>query len=231
MLGSGGLFRQENVEKRRILSVREWAELCGKADFRAPGVNDVGLHARANVQAKATRRRKKARDAEAAEPETEGAINEEATDEHMVVDEKCDENLKLSLTSPRCNPEIAISADIPLPPESIEAEDEKEIGSGPRSPSSGDEGKRKAKSKTSAHTRENREANLADHAARDAEFLKSFDPHSDWLPPNTSASDYTLDFCRQLERQYWRNCGLGRPAWYGADTQGESLVDLPLFSV
>ena len=49
MLGSKGLFRQENVEKRRIMSVREWAELCMKDEFRAPGVNDVGPHARSHA--------------------------------------------------------------------------------------------------------------------------------------------------------------------------------------
>src|ERR1700680_3833114 len=44
MLGHGGLFRQQNVEKRRVFSVREWAELSNKEDRRAPGVDDIGLH-------------------------------------------------------------------------------------------------------------------------------------------------------------------------------------------
>jgi hypothetical protein len=45
-----------------------------------------------------------------------------------------------------------------------------------------DDEKAKSKSKRSAQTRESREASLAERAARDAEFLETFDPHSDWLP-------------------------------------------------
>jgi len=70
MLGRGGLFRQENVEKRRIMSVREWSELCAKEELRAPGVDDIGLHARAtngSVKPRARRARKK-RESETAEP-------------------------------------------------------------------------------------------------------------------------------------------------------------------
>ena len=43
MLGRSGLFRQQNIEKRKIMSVREWAELCSKDDFRALGIDDIGL--------------------------------------------------------------------------------------------------------------------------------------------------------------------------------------------
>ncbi|KAG2135583.1 JmjC domain, hydroxylase-domain-containing protein [Suillus cothurnatus] len=109
MLGRGGLFRQENVEKRKVMSVREWAELCEKEEFCAP-----------------------------------------------------------------------------------------------------------------AQSREVREA---ERSAKDAAFLKTFDPHKDWLPPCTTADDYTVEFCQKLERQFWRNCGLGKPAWYGADTQGSVFTD------
>jgi hypothetical protein len=39
----------------------EWAELCAKDDFKAPGVKDVGLHARSHVEVKKIKRgRKKA---------------------------------------------------------------------------------------------------------------------------------------------------------------------------
>ncbi|KAG9119721.1 hypothetical protein FRC07_005109 [Ceratobasidium sp. 392] len=58
----------------------------------------------------------------------------------------------------------------------------------------------------------------------DEEFYDSLDPLADWLPPGTSASDYTPAVCRALERHYWRNCGLGKDPMYGADMQG-SLFD------
>ncbi|KAJ3012006.1 hypothetical protein NUW54_g1999 [Trametes sanguinea] len=63
MLGQGGLFQQQNIEKRRVMSVREWAELCAKEDLRAPGVEEVGLHARAaNGATRRTRRSRKHRE-------------------------------------------------------------------------------------------------------------------------------------------------------------------------
>ena len=83
-----------------------------------------------------------------------------------------------------------------------------------------EEGKPKPKGRRNPHTKEAREAALAERAAKDEAFLENFDPHSDWLPPNTTSFDYTPEFCKELERRYWRNCGLGRPAWYGADMQG-----------
>jgi hypothetical protein len=79
------------------------------------------------------------------------------------------------------------------------------------------------KTKRLAQTRESREANLAELPSVIVAFLETFDPHTHWLPTNTKATDYTPDFCQKLERQYWRNCGLGKPAWYGADTLGLSM--------
>ncbi|KAG9095934.1 hypothetical protein FRC06_009228 [Ceratobasidium sp. 370] len=54
----------------------------------------------------------------------------------------------------------------------------------------------------------------------DDDFYHSLDPLTDWLPPGTSAADYTPAVCRALERHYWRNCGLGKDPMYGADMQG-----------
>ncbi|KAH8108924.1 hypothetical protein DFH11DRAFT_1691301 [Phellopilus nigrolimitatus] len=53
----------------------------------------------------------------------------------------------------------------------------------------------------------------------DKTFLETFDAAGHWLPRNTSAADYTPAFCATLERRYWRNCGLGKPPWYGADAE------------
>lgn len=251
MLGRGGLFRQENIEKRRIMSVREWAELCLKDDFRAPGVSDVGLHSRSananmNIRTKTRRGRKKMEpgSAESAEhdpePEgdtleikqeresVEGDIDGDQDMDHSEEDNCLHQPLVVSPPNSVATPlaaadgdpdsrtsEVDISADAdaePVEPESThgsplpEAEDDKQ--------------QVKSRPKRTGQTREAREASLADRAARDAAFLQTFDPHTDWLPPGTKASDYTPEFCQKLERQYWRNCGLGKPAWYGADTQG-----------
>jgi hypothetical protein len=206
------------MEKRRIMSVREWAELCSKDDFKAPGVEDVGLHARSNVEVRKLRRGRRrdgTRDVEAA-----AHIGNETVDDTMEVDGNIQESYGEHAGSSTANDQSssAILDETTSTPPSITAESNLE--SQIRSASASTDGKPVAKTKRAAQTREGREASLAERAARDSEFLKAFNPHNDWLPPNTSASDYTPEFCQKLERQYWRNCGLGRPAWYGADTAG-----------
>ena len=59
MLGRAGLYRQQNIEKRKVMSVREWSELCAKDDLRAPGVDDVELKAAADSVGERRRRRRK----------------------------------------------------------------------------------------------------------------------------------------------------------------------------
>lgn len=41
MIGISGLFRQQNIEKRRVYSMREWFELGLSDDFRSPGLEDA----------------------------------------------------------------------------------------------------------------------------------------------------------------------------------------------
>ena len=213
MLGSGGLFRQENMEKRKVMSVREWAELCSKEDFRAPGVDDVGLHARsANVKPRIKKSKKKA-DAvktELADVETEIRDDQDDEDQHIK-----DINHQIQHCEQSCAaspPDSAVDAS-PATPRS-------EPGMGSADSEIIPEDKAKPKPKRVGQTKEAREASLADRATKDLAFLETFSPHEDWLPSNTKASDYSPEFCQKLERQYWRNCGLGKPAWYGADTQG-----------
>jgi hypothetical protein len=192
MIGRGGLFRQENIEKRRILSVREWAELCSRDEFKAPGINDLGLHARNAVsQVKPAKKRKKV-----------GAIKADIVEGQY--DGKQDSVNEDTTTPGTPNDTVDFEA-AEIEPDAFQ-------------PKSDDIGKMKTKSPT--QTRAAKEANLAARAALDAAFLETFEPHSHWLPENTTPSNYTPEFCQRLERQYWRNCGLGRPAWYGADSQG-----------
>lgn len=232
MLGRGGLFRQENVEKRRVMSVREWAELCNKEDFRTPGIEDVGLHARsARVGLRPARRarpRAPSHKVESVEPEDipHSAIKEEqgesSTD--ILVDESRGDYMSppTSVGNPR-----SPTADVD--PSSTNTPSQAQGGDDTGAEVDGDhfadvdanqtEEKPKQKGKRT-QTREAREAQVAQRAAKDAAFIQVFDPNKDWLPPGTTSDDYTTEFCQKLERQYWRNCGLGRPAWYGADTQG-----------
>ncbi|KAI0942406.1 hypothetical protein AcW1_003047 [Taiwanofungus camphoratus] len=243
MLGRGGLFRQENVEKRRIMSVREWVELCAKDELRAPGVDDIGLHARAtngSVRTRTRRSRRKARESENAEPDTDAQGNEIKEEEEEMEGHLRDDRGSTALASPPNSvgaPATPAPVDHSAAPENVPAGGDLNT-SVPDDPSrrqspvdevkqeeEGSEEKPKAKGRRVAQSRQVREAHLAERAAKDKEFLESFDPHSDWLPPNTTPFDYTPEFCRELERRYWRNCGLGRPAWYGADMQGSLFTE------
>ncbi|KAF5383444.1 hypothetical protein D9757_006174 [Collybiopsis confluens] len=172
MLGQTGLFRQQNVEKSKTMSVREWAELCGQPDFRAPSVEELGLHGRALTVSAKTRKSRKSK------IDTQVRVKEEPVDD--------------GLSAP---PSLSGSA----------TAGQEEIKPKFRN------GKRKLTD--------------SERLSKDAAFLETFDPDVDWLPFSTKPEDYTPEFCAKLERQYWRNLGLGKAPWYGADTQGSLYTD------
>ncbi|THU98588.1 JmjC-domain-containing protein [Dendrothele bispora CBS 962.96] len=180
MLGRAGLFRQQNIEKRRTMSVREWSDLCNQDDYRAPSVDGLGARATPkNTRARKTR--KATVKAETVEPDA-------VDDEVFIKEEPVDD--AISAAHERVSGSPVTSADA--------------------------EEKPKVKGRRQAQTKEVREARAAERLEKDAAFLETFDPGTAWLPPNTKADDYTPEFCAQLERHYWRNCGLGKDPWYGS---------------
>ncbi|KAF9472723.1 hypothetical protein BDN70DRAFT_818235 [Pholiota conissans] len=216
MLGSAGLFRQENMEKRKLMSVREWVELCTKDEFRAPGVQDVGLSSR-NMN---TPIRTTTRPPRKAKQKADASTSEASKRAPLVIKEEPADD---------CHSLGAIPVHSAATPPNSE---------GTPPPTAGPNKTNKSKKKKAVvkqepkprpkrvgQTREAREASLAERAARDRTFLEVFDPSDEWLPPNTKAVDYTPEFCQKLERHYWRNCGLGKSAWYGADTLGSLFTD------
>ena len=226
MLGRGGLFRQENVEKRRIMSVREWAELCEKEEFRAPGVEDVGIHGRGAFIKTRTRRGKTnaaSTKVDSVEPEDSSAKVKEDEGED---DNEAQGGLSIPLSPPTSTglPQTPVSTntdDLVHNPATVDPSCSDDQAPGDVEMTVLDDNdvseKKQAAKKRGGQSREVREA---ERAAKDIAFMKTFEPHNDWLPPCTKADDYTVEFCQKLERQFWRNCGLGKPAWYGADTQG-----------
>ena len=244
MLGHGGLFRQQNVEKRRVFSVREWAELCSKEDRRAPSVDDIGLHharrAAPPPPPKSRAKKGERKKASAAKAASAGPVSTS-----IPYDEVDNNNAASSADVPRspkspsangdskvsdppvnvstCDSPLEHLTDVPSPPTPERLREEEEENTDE------DERRQPTKPKRKWQTREMREAHLAERAAADAVFMESFNPHTDWLPPNTRSEDYTPDFCRDLERRYWRNCGFGAPAMYGADMEGHTHSE-PFFS-
>ena len=199
MVGRAGLFRQQNVEKRKTMSMRDWAELCTRDEFRAPSANGTGLyHSRGEGRAKAPRKsRQKPILREPATPRDVAPFVHHDHDRDDTILQDAISDIVRDSSQPE-----------ELPP----------LGSTPTTEDL--EPKRKGRR---VLTREEKEASIAEKAAQDAVFLESFDTKTSWLPPNTQPDDYTPEFCKELERQYWRNCGLSKPAWYGADMQGTSI--------
>ena len=191
MIGHGGLFRQENLEKRKFMSVREWVDLCRTDDLRAPGVQEVGK-----------RRRRRDSDIPVARSRRTKMNNEPAGPTAITA--------KLHDQGHRSDTPSALSVITPLSHSATICPVDK---------------KPKLHSRRN-QTKEQREANHA----RNVAFVDSFDPEKDWLPPDTMPSDYTVEFCQELERIYWRNLGLSKPAWYGADSQGMYTVTYHKFS-
>ncbi|EIN04471.1 JmjC-domain-containing protein [Punctularia strigosozonata HHB-11173 SS5] len=206
MLGGGGLFRQTNVGRRKMMTVKEWFEYCSKDEYRAPGVEEIGpysAHRTTRTSGRTTRRGRTAK----AEPQ-----------EPVVKDEPMDDSASALLSPPRSTRNLSTPA---------VADEEVAILDNPPpefSPPSA-ETKKKARARRAAKNKEAKDAEHAAKMAANAEFVKSFSAHKDWLPPKTSPESYTPEFCRELERHYWRNLGLGKPAWYGADTAGSLFTD------
>ena len=212
MFGDRGLFRQQNMEKRKWMSVREWVELCNKDDFRAPGIREVSLASRTvPVAARPRVQRRGKRKAESVNADGSGPVVQELQDENTQ-----NEHAAQDIQTP--------------PPAPVKEEPEPSSSKVASKKANATKDGPKPRAKRVHPTREAREASLADRAARDRAFIDVFDPHSAWLPPDTKVEDYAPEFCHQLERRYWRGLGLGgKPAWYGADTQGrDSRVSLTL---
>jgi len=232
MLGRGGLFRQENVEKRKVMSVREWAELCNKDEFRAPGVEDVGLHARGaridNNSSNKRRTRAESSKIESAEPDVRGAsLTKDEPSSNTPIDEPM--SPPPSVGNPQ-TPNLQTQTDTlsvqvldpAVDDQDVDLDEDGQVATcpNPQTVSHDSQGKPKPKGKRVSQTREAREASLVERASKDKAYIEVFNPRKDWLPFNTTNDDYSVEFCQKLERQYWRNCGLGKPAWYGADMQG-----------
>ncbi|KAI0084382.1 hypothetical protein BDY19DRAFT_997737 [Irpex rosettiformis] len=233
MMGRAGLFRQQNIERRKFMSVREWSEFCAKEEMRAPSVAEIDLHARATNGAArpsttSARRsgRRKTRGTETAEPEI---IPEVIVKEEQVVGEHEAVNVAHVIDdgSEKPLPETAV-APVTLgegQDNDIEQSHIDPVHTPAAEDDEHEEEKQATKARRNGNSRKAREAALAERAAKDKVYLESFDPHADWLPPNTKAEDYTPEFCKELERRYWRTCGLGKSAWYGADMAGSLFTD------
>lgn len=211
MVGRGGLYRQQNMEKRRIMSVREWAELCAKDDLRAPTIEEAQGGRRYAGTIRSRPRRGRASEANVEQPKELGKSGVEDSPEddekpEEAGSEQNDGDMAMDDVKPDIGCEVDPASSLPTPPPSTNPSDSLPADT--------------EASTTAAPTKRSAAERKEAKEALDAAFLTTFDPHKDWLPQGMAPEDYTPEFCRTLERIYWRNCSLGRAPWYGADMQG-----------
>ncbi|KAG8972313.1 hypothetical protein FRC05_010155 [Tulasnella sp. 425] len=190
MLGQSGLFRQSNVEKRRTLSLKDWAELCNKPELRAKPIKNGEVQTRVlrATPKKPTRKSRKVKE----EPKEEDIVEQSTAlpDEDDDAGQATKKTHSPNVTSNYPTPQATPKNDVPEKPE------ESNAATAPAAPE-----------------------------VTEDPFFASFDPKSSWLPEETHPEDYTPDACRELERLFWRTCGLGTPPLYGADMAGSLFTD------
>lgn len=233
MLGQAGLFRATNVEKNknRPLSIKEWYEKTRDKRWVGPGPKDVDVtRDRDSAAAKEKRRegeekRKKEREA-AREKRVKAAERKEARkraalqngDQHVEGQEEHDEAYLEEL---EFNGAHGGHADAEKNGESsrpTELHGDTAMADVPALDPSTHHSPHSSQSSASAKTPDSTGPTLEP-------FYQTFDPATAWLPPNTSAADYTPEACAQMERKFWKKMGLGEPGWYGADLQGSLFPD------
>lgn len=234
MDGSGGMYHQKNMEKRRAYSVREWADICMKSDLRAPTREELGRLANPDAPARARKMRARRRTRANDDHVTVGDDEEDrlptpAPEEHEVEDAE-DEP-----TTPVLAEESSVKARSEPPEDDDDDEqpdDEKGVDSLPTPPhtviDSPSETPEKLDEKldeaveAKEAAKAAKKAKIAAKRAKDMEWLNDFDPSTHWLPPGLKPEDYDPDFCQLLEKAYWRSIGLQgkRRPMYGADLEG-----------
>ncbi|KAG8816801.1 hypothetical protein FRC18_000813 [Serendipita sp. 400] len=232
MLGISGIFRQQNIEKRRVYSLREWFEVGMSQDFRSPGREEV-YRDRSKTQIRKGRASKGMEDSrkvsEIPLPHNQ-LIEEHKSPIQEVKSSKTAGGLEVGPDhhSPLSAPThpAAVREDIDI--EGGEMDDEK--GQPPvdtNLPDLNAEAARLAKEQKALFAKERKAARAALRSDLDSSFISTFDPTNSWVPPGSSAEDFSSpEFAAAIERAYWRSCGVGKPAMYGADLPGSLFCDI-----
>lgn len=255
MVGISGLFRQQNIEKRRVYSLREWVELGMSDDFRTPGKEEVQRDLKRGVAGTGRRPRTKKGLAEASIASSSPASfvptpedNQTATPNESHYAEDLDHSMDTRDTAPDTSAtnsprEASVLVDSGHSPN----KQEQQVAGEPSAPIHTAEGANisndtqtsdlnpdlsleagaqnppldAAALQKAALARQRKAARAALKNDLDATFINTFDPSTSWLPAGCTEEDYqSPEFVAGLERLYWRSCGVGKAAMYGADLPG-----------
>lgn len=182
MMGQSGLFRQNNVEKRRNMTLKDWADLCTKDELKALPIKDGNVVTRGQRAARKPRTNKKAAKAAAKEEQAEQPNPASVDETPAEAPARAQSTVATDYPTPQSN-----SSHDHIPP---------------------------ASDGFIHHSA------LPPQIVAEDPWYANFDPRTAWLPQDTQPEDYTPEACRELERVFWRSCGIGAPAQYGADMPG-----------
>ncbi|KAG8808761.1 hypothetical protein FRC17_003793, partial [Serendipita sp. 399] len=225
MVGISGIFRQQNIEKRRVYSLREWFEVGMSEDFRSPGKEEVyrdrsKMQVRKGRLSKITGESRKTSEAPGFDNETSGG------QENRNVTLKSGKKDGDSKVDRQRHSPSAPSKGHEYPHEDGDDTEEEKLEIHNPLPSADEEAIRLAKEQKASLAKERKAARAALRSDLDSSFISTFDPTKAWIPPGSEAEDFSSpEFAAALERLYWRNCGVGKPAMYGADMPGSLFCD------
>ncbi|ORY27478.1 hypothetical protein BCR39DRAFT_227063 [Naematelia encephala] len=226
MLGTGGLFRQTNVEKRRNrpFSIEEWFSKCQSSSFAAPGPKE-GDRAQ-------DRDSKEARERRAAEMTAVRARQAEAREKRLAAAKRKAERISRgeSTIQSQLGDDNPGEPSEPGPSNLTYQEEQNSVQSVPPAGAGSSalpplDPSHQASPQSSpdpiAKTPDSRSS-----ASDIPEWYETFAPTQAWLPKDTVPEDYTPERCAALERRFWRSMGISEPSWYGADGQGSLFEDV-----
>ncbi|WVQ94446.1 hypothetical protein IAU59_001525 [Kwoniella sp. CBS 9459] len=198
ILGHSGLFRLANVvkNKNRPLSVEEWFKKCKDKKFAGLGPKDVGKTLNRDSKEAVERRERMKADIKRQRDEKKRKAEERRASRAAHAAEAEEGHLNTDADAQNQKQESESSDGVP-----------------PLDPSG-----------NSSHSSPEPHPTTPDSDSVEP-WYRTFNPTEDWLPRDTKPEDYTVEACAALERQFWKNMGIGEPSWYGADMEGSLFVD------
>ncbi|CED84781.1 DNA damage-responsive repressor GIS1/RPH1, jumonji superfamily [Phaffia rhodozyma] len=231
MKGRAGLFRVQNVERKKPLSVKEWYQKCALPNFATPLLKETDRSERPTTSVMKRRRNKQSGDpatdelatkpssipiassVDYPEPATLTRMDEGRTQPSsglIAVSASVASNLGPSASSPTSTSTQLPTSNLTSEPvqTQITSVDSENVASVAESVSQKEQG-----------------SNVNNEPVEVDPFYDTLLNDQPWLPRDSKQEDFTPEVCKEIERKFWRGLGLGDSAWYGADLRGSLFTD------
>ncbi|KAL1410221.1 hypothetical protein Q8F55_004226 [Vanrija albida] len=233
MVGTGGVFVQQNIERLRGrggLAIHEWFDKCAQEKYQTPNPKEIVTR----TQDRDSKEAKARLAAEAARVKAEKAERKAKRD---AAAQRKEERRRRAATSATTKAEEGSAEDAETKPV-VDAAAADPVPSVAASPAIHEEVDDLPALEVASHTSRSTAEPLAttpDSATMAVEteeprkpvnpFYETADLHKDWLPSDATQEDFTVQGCANLERKFWRTLGQGSNSWYGADLAGSLFAE------